>query len=808
MDTSLKFGKQKIHLIANAHIDPVWLWRWQEGFAEILATFRSQLDRMDEFPEYKFTSACAAYYQWVENVDPLMFEQIRNRVKEGRWCIAGGWFLQPDCNIPCGESFSRHGLISQRYFLEKFGIMAKTGYNVDSFGHNGMLPQILRKSGMDSYIFMRPEKHEKDMPANLFDWQSPDGSVVRTFRIPMSYGMACDPEKYRLLNEKADAEGVPYMGFYGVGNHGGGATIKLLNILTPLTKDHKNFVFSTPDEYFREVGDLNVPIVADDLQYHAKGCYSACTQIKQGNRSCENNVLTAEMISVMASKLFDVPYPKKRLAKAWKNILFNQFHDIMGGCSIKDAYTDAGYLHSESMSITEQVINYAMQKISWNIDTLMDSNVLGCKDNWSRVWEHDSLGTPIIVFNPLSWSVKTSIQINECASLVTDSLDNEIPIQKVRGPHTNGKDKYNTIFNADIPAYGYRMYRMFTHKEPAGDVINGMVCDSTSIENELIKLTFDRFTGALISYYDKTKDQELLSKDTEAAVYDDSDYDTWAHGIKAFDRKIGQFKNVSVTNIENGPVRSIMRVVMNYGDSMLCQDYMILSNDKRVTVRARVDFREKHRIFKIIVPVNVTEPKAYCEMPYGYIERKTDGDEQSGQKWMAVIGKKGGLGFANTSKYSFSVSDNVFALTILRTAIYADHFGDRDEFVDYMDLGVHDFIYTMFPYESLEASAKNAYELNMPVRHIIETFHHGTLGGVLEGIYVSSGNIIVTAIKDAEDEDGTILRAYESSGEDTDVVITSPLWNTKIDAHFGHNEFKTFKIAKDGTVTEVDLLER
>jgi alpha-mannosidase len=349
---------------------------------------------------------------------------------------------------------------------------------------------------------------------------------------------------------------------------------------------------------------------------------------------------------------------------------------------------------------------------------------------------------------------------------------------------------------------------MFTHKEPAKNEINGMICDSTSIENELIKLTFDRFTGALISYYDKTMDKELLAKDTEAAVYDDSDYDTWAHGIKAFDRKIGQFKNVSVTNIENGPVRSTMRVVMNYNDSLLCQDYMILSNDKRVTVKARVDFREKHKIFKIIVPVNVTEPKAYCEIPYGYIERKTDGDEQSGQKWMAVVGKNGGLGFANTSKYSFSVSDNVFALTILRTAIYADHFGDRDEFVDYMDLGVHDFIYTMFPYESLEASAKNAYELNMPARHIIETFHHGKLGGVLEGIYVSSTNIIVTAIKDAEDENGTILRAYESGGEDTDVVITSPLWNVKIDAHFGHNEFKTFKIAQDGTVTEVDLLER
>ena len=134
----------KMHLNGNAHVDPVWLWRWQEGYSEVLATFRSALDRMKEFPEFKFTSACAAYYQWVEQIDKDMFEEICQRVKEGRWNVVGGWFIQPDCNIPCGESFARHALISQRYFKEKFGVTAKTGYNVDSFGHSGSLPQILK----------------------------------------------------------------------------------------------------------------------------------------------------------------------------------------------------------------------------------------------------------------------------------------------------------------------------------------------------------------------------------------------------------------------------------------------------------------------------------------------------------------------------------------------------------------------------------------------------------------------------------------------------------------------------------------
>ena len=136
---------KKVYLIGNAHIDPVWQWRWQDGFSEIKATFRSVLDRMKEYPELKFNCAGAMYYEWIEKSDSAMFEEIKERVKEGRWQIVGGWFVQPDCNMPSGEAFARHGLISQRYFIDKFGAMAKTGYNVDSFGHNVGLPQILKK---------------------------------------------------------------------------------------------------------------------------------------------------------------------------------------------------------------------------------------------------------------------------------------------------------------------------------------------------------------------------------------------------------------------------------------------------------------------------------------------------------------------------------------------------------------------------------------------------------------------------------------------------------------------------------------
>ena len=177
----------KFYMIGNTHFDPVWEWTWDEAMASIRATFRSALDRMNEFPEYIFTSACSVYYMWIEKSDPKMFKEIQQRVKEGRWQLVGGQFIQPDCNIPCGESLARHSLVSQRYFKEKFGVTAKTGYNVDSFGHNGNLPKILKNSGMDNYVFMRPMPNEKQLPQSLFDWESMDGSKVRTFRVPKSY---------------------------------------------------------------------------------------------------------------------------------------------------------------------------------------------------------------------------------------------------------------------------------------------------------------------------------------------------------------------------------------------------------------------------------------------------------------------------------------------------------------------------------------------------------------------------------------------------------------------------------------------
>src|SRR5438105_4479817 len=383
-----------LHMIGNAHLDPVWLWQWPEGFQEVKATFRSVLDLMKEYDDFLFTASSAALYQWIEQNDPAMFEEIKQRVAEGRWEIAGGWWIEPDCNVPSGESLVRQGLYGQHFFRDKLGVTATVGYNVDSFGHSAMLPQILRKSGMTSYVFLRPQPHELGLPSRLFWWESDDGSRVLACRIPYEYctwGRELHQHVRKCMAElKAPLDEL--LCFYGVGNHGGGPTRENLRSIRELDRDPAlpALSFSTPTRFFESLRhkDVPLPVVHDELQHHARGCYSVHSGVKQWNRRAENLLLTAEKFAVLARHCTGLPYPSD-FGRAWKDVLFNQFHDILGGTSIEPAYTDARDSYGEAITIATRHLNNAVQALAWHID------VEPCEEC-----------TPLAVFNPHSWPAR------------------------------------------------------------------------------------------------------------------------------------------------------------------------------------------------------------------------------------------------------------------------------------------------------------------------------------------------------------------------------------------------------------------
>lgn len=800
-----------LHMIGNAHIDPVWLWNWQEGFHEVKASFRSALDRMLEYDDFKFVSSSAVFYEWVEKSDPKMFEEIQLRVKEGRWEIVGGWWLQPDCNIPAGESFVRQGLYGQHYFKEKFGIIAKVGYNVDSFGHNGMLPQILKKSGLDYYVFMRPHPHEKGLPSRIFWWQSDDGSKVLTFRIPFTYTTRAEDIDNHVLH-CADEIKLPYdeiMCFYGVGNHGGGPTKANIENIQRIQKEDNglSLVFSTPNTFFESVSqkDLDYPVVHQELQRHAVGCYAVHSGIKYWNRLAENRLLAAEKWSSIAALVTDQPYPDD-FDRAWKGVLFNQFHDILAGTSLESAYDDARHLYGEAISIADRAINYAVQSLAWNI------NIPYAEDTY-----------PLAVFNPHTWetNAKVELQVEELPvnPILIDDEGNKVPMQFVQS-HATARRRKRINFLAQLPPLGYRTYHIIAGNDNTPST--SIIATDTSLENAHIKLLIDPQTGFIKSLYDKDKKQEVFDGLGARPVVIQDMSDTWSHDITQFTDEVGEFIAERVYLVDNGPAKATLRIRSRYGKSLLIQDFTLYPDQKRIDVQVMVDWHEEFKLLKLRFPVNVRFPRITYEIPYGHVERESNGDEVPGQSWVDVSGVSPdtddsyGLSILNDGKYSYDAKLNEISMTVLRSPIYAHHDPVQpspDEEYIFVDKGFQRFQYVLLPHANGWEEAqtpRHAAELNQPPIALLCTFHDdGKLSQSQHYVWVDVPNVIVSVIKQAEDNDDLIIRAYETHKYTTTANIHLAMCQRKIETSFTPCEIKTFRVPKDPNkpIVETNMLE-
>jgi alpha-mannosidase len=803
---------KKLHMIGNAHLDPVWLWNWQEGFQEVKATFRSALDRMKEDEDFIFSCSSAAFYEWVEKNNPQMFEEIAKRVGEGRWEIVGGWFIQPDCNIPGGEAYVRQGLYSQRYFNEKFGRMAKTGYNVDSFGHNGMLPQILLKSGLENYVFMRPMPVEKGLPGRSFWWRSEDGSKVLTYRIPYEYcsgGKDLEYHANRLNYELRDGEDELMM-FYGVGNHGGGPTRENIKSIHELDarEDMPVCRMSSTADFFDSIrrNGKEYPVVFGDLQHHASGCYSVTSRIKSANRRAENMLVSSEKWSSVSKVVEKQPYPED-FKQAWKDVLFNQFHDILAGTSIPSAYDDASYLYGEAMAIGQRNLNYAVQAISWDIHIDTDVTM-----------------RPVVVFNSHSWSGKMAVDL-EIRGLsddnfrLTDEQGNIIPAQRIRSEATvNGQSRL--LFIAELPSLGYRLFKLYLKTEQPVDLPHVPVTEN-SVENDRYRLEFNPETGCLKSFYDKRCDLEILRREgARLAVIEDKS-DTWSHNIFKFDKEISDMEPVSLRIFEDGPVRSTVCVKSRYKDSHVIQYFRVYKELDFVEVKMRIDWREPQTMLKLKFPVNFNFRKPTYEIPYGSIEKSANGEEEPGQTWIDFSGEHFknsrlyGLALANDSKYGYSFDVDEMSVTILKNSVFAHHDPkkpDPGEDYCYTDHGLQEMTYALLPHEGGWKDSeiiRRAMELNQRPIAVVESFHAGKQPQTQSYVQVENKEIVISVLKEAEDKDGIILRAYETMKRRVNTTIRLPFMKRTITAEFGPCEIKTFKVPYDkkAEITEVNMLE-
>jgi alpha-mannosidase len=813
-------------MIGNAHLDPVWLWPWQEGYQEARATFRSALDRMDEYPDFVFTCDQIVLLSWVEEQDPELFERIRQRVAEGRWVNAGGWWVEPDCNMPMGESFARQGLYGQRYLLEKFGRIAEVGMNVDPFGHNVMLPQILRGQRLDSYMFLRPGPHESDLGTTLFWWQSPDGSRVLGYRIPFEY--CSPPGDVSWQTEKSIAQLDRGLGeamvFYGVGNHGGGPTKANIDSIHRFDRmgSFGRMKMSSPREYFDEMLARGpqfldaLDVRTDDLQHHAPGCYSSHSGIKAWQRRAQFAVLNAERWAAVSALDGGVAYPRDDLERAWKQVLFNQFHDILPGSAIEPAYDDARDQLGEAVAISKRIMVRAHNLIASRIDIPLEP-----------------ASQPVVVFNPHPWPVETDVElqygVQQNGVHVVDADGAATVSQRIQSvATTDDKGRGAVAFRAELPAFGYRLYRLRPGAAPQPAASGPLAASETVLENDNLRVEIDPATGWLVSLLDKATGVDLAAgtpSETHTQICEDPT-DTWGHRVVSYAWDGAPMTVDRITLRENGPLRARLRIERSWGRSTFVEELVLDHDSRALRVDATIDWRERAHLLKVRFPVALDDPRATYEVPFGELERPVDGAEEPAQSWVdltgTVAGAPAGLTVIATNKHGWDVSPGAapsIGITAVRSPVYSWHdprLLDPEGVYTFQDQGVQRFSYELVPHAGDHRAARparRAIELGSPVRAQLESFHEGPLAGSGSFVDDRGAGVQVTAIKGSEDPSAEtggadlIVRAVETRGEQTDAVIDLQLIGRTLEASFGPYQIRTFRVPRTGDIVEVDLLE-
>ena len=806
-----------VHMIGNAHLDPVWLWRWQEGYDEMVSTSRSALERMNEYPDFVFCRSSAGVHLPVEEHDPDLFAQIQQRAREGRWHIVNGWWEQPDCNIPCGESFVRHGLYGKRYFEERFGVEVTAGYNVDTFGHCATLPQILAKCGFKSYCFFRPGRHEKELPASVFWWESPDGTRVLACRPPVGYASGRDDIEDNITRayEQTQQPLHHVMCFYGVGNHGGGPTIANIEAIHRVNArpDAPNVICSTPDAFFeailKETDDF--PVVRDELQHHAVGCYAAVSEVKRRNRRSEMLLMTAEKFASIAHRACALPYPQQDFTRGWRRVLFNQFHDVLAGTSIKEAYEQDVYpWYDESDRLAGAALDKSLRTIGARIDTSGDKPAL-------------------VVYNPLSWTRREPLTALVLVARerrgrfhvrLLDHQGAEIPAQVGAVHFRGGRHFAEVTFMAEIPALGYRLYR-FEH-EPHAAFSSEVTAARATIENEHYRLAIDPATGGIASLYDKANDIELIADASSPLVVIDDPSDTWSHGVVSFRDEIGRFHcGGRVEIVERGPIRATLRITSTWGASTVVQEISVAQGSRRIDWKLDIDWHERLKLLKLAVPVAVSDPEATFEVPYGVMAREASGGEEPLQRWMDVTGDcdgaRCGVALLNDCKFGGDILGSEMRLTLLRSPAYAFHdprMIEPDLTYEWTDQGRQTVRCALLPHAGGWQDAptvREGWALNAPLMPRLEPAHSGDLPPLQTFVEAGPENVVLTVVKQSEDGEDLILRLYETDGRDGEVTVSMPPERSSCAFSLGAFEIKTIRCSRrDGKLVaqEVDMLER
>ncbi|WP_068619819.1 alpha-mannosidase [Paenibacillus tuaregi] len=756
-----------ISAVGHAHIDLAWLWPIRETIRKGARTFSTVLRMMERYPDYVFGASQPQLYDWMRSYYPKLYDQIKKRVREGRWEPQGAMWVESDTNVPGGESLVRQILYGKRYFQQEFGMEMKSLWMPDVFGYSASLPQLLKKSGVDYMMTQKLSWSEYNRhPHHSFLWEGIDGSSVLTHMPPEdTYNSPAAPRSIiKAEREYLDKNVSNHaLMLFGIGDGGGGpgeehlerlAREKNLLGLSPVIQEPSWKFFERLNE---ERDKFQIWRGELYLEKH-QGTLTSQARSKRYNRKMEKALRELEFASVLAAQL-GKPYPSGILEKIWKEVLLYQFHDILPGSSIKRVYDESLIRYEQLLRQTEAMITETYRCLA---DHISSSEV-------------DS--TSVVVFNSLPW-------------------------ERQEWLHIHGRWR-----KVQVPSMGYTVVSDYgdqgAQKEVASSIELGMetldsgvqvIADERSIENDKLIVRFDR-NGAILSILDKTEAREVIPQGrlgNDLRVYHDNG-DAWDFRHDYSANPGMRLTLLNIRELRNGP-RTGLIFDYNYGESTLTQTVVLTEGSRRIDFETTADWRENGKMLRTSFPVHIRTDQVHCEIQFGSLSRPTHRntmwdfakDEICAHQWIDLSEPDYGVALLNDCKYGHRALHNVLDLHLLRSSSYPDPEADRAE---------HRFTYSLYPHQGNHVQAeiyRRGNELNIPLRMIslssLADMPEEKLPHTKAFLQLDHPHIMVESVKKAEDNNDIIVRLYETSGTQVKTnlhigLAVTEAWTTDLMEH-------------------------
>lgn len=736
-----KYNKRGVlHIAGHSHIDAAWLWPRSETVEKVLRTFSTVVSLMRQY-DFTYIQSSALYYKWVEERNPVLFEEIKKLVSSGKWIVAGGMWVECDVNLITGESLARQFLYGQRYFKEKFNRLARIGFLPDSFGFSANMPQLLKKSGLEVFITQKLMWNDTtEFPYHTFKWRGLDGTEIPVQIIVSSYGEPLTlTSVYKHWNKYREKEIVPDVVYtYGYSDGGGGPTREMLSYVdliehTPATPKIRHF---REEEYIERLKNVvkNAPVYHGELylEFH-RGTYTTNIRIKDLVAKSERLLVVAEealsLIEQYTGRREDWKLPRE----LWERVLYAEFHDVLPGSSIREVYLDAERDLLEVIDSSSRIIYRALELIG------------------------AGAGNYVLVFNPVPWRRRVLLKI-------------PAELGALEGYECQELGDHSLVLVPEVIPSGVKTYKYSgTCRSSSSLGVEAIIRDdSIVLKNSYVRISVNS-KGALSSL--KLGQVELLREPSQLVVHSDMPgvFDAWEVTNEFLEQGEVLESSERPRLLVNGPLLSCVEVIREYGKSRIRQLVCVEKDSPVVVIDNYAAWREKSTLVKHWFKTNLAPMKAYYEAPYGVVERPTTMEtpwekarfEVPAVSWADFTDLNYGVAVIAPSRHGYSARGADFSISLLRSPTFPNPWSDLGEF---------EFTYYLYPH-------RGDYEAGEVPRVAIESTIEAYTSRASREVEYSLLNIqpprvLLSAFKKAEDSDEYIVRLYNPYSKEVSVDIT------------------------------------